>query len=241
MLAPFPTPPPFWQSFTKPNIAKLRQLRKGAAPATEDGNGEQQIRPDILALPTELRYLVPPAPPSPKAPFTAFGMLHDPSAAPTTLADLDVPQLYPDHPSVRLNPQAHLITLARSMLTTYLSLLDTLSEEPTLYAEKVKHLETLVFNLQDLVNGYRPHQARETLIRSMEERLEGLRDEVGRIKVGTEEGRRTLSGLRGGTVGDMGQVEAVKGAEGLGAGQDRKRRERQKAAWAALEAGLDDG
>lgn len=62
--APFPTPPPFYRNFTKQNVSKLRELRKEAAKNKSDGTDDSKTPEiDVLSLPSELRYLIPPEPP----------------------------------------------------------------------------------------------------------------------------------------------------------------------------------
>ncbi|EME49163.1 hypothetical protein DOTSEDRAFT_98527, partial [Dothistroma septosporum NZE10] len=179
----FPAPPPFYGHFTKFNIARLRQLRREVgipAPAPTDtildATAANDADIDILSLPVELRYLIPPAPPS-DGKYTAFGNTIDPHAAERSLAERDIEQLYPSNTSSRLNPQPHLTALTRSMLTTFLALSGILSQNPELYEEKVKDLHTIAMNIHELINQYRPHQARETLIMMMEERVDKMKKE----------------------------------------------------------------
>ncbi|KAF2766651.1 hypothetical protein EJ03DRAFT_329912, partial [Teratosphaeria nubilosa] len=174
LRAPFPAPPPFYKHFTKHNVAELKRLRKEAASSSADTDADPlTTNLDITALPSELRYLLPPPLPQTST-FHSFGATHDLHAPSQTLEDLQLERLYPDHPAVKLNPQQYLISLLRSMLTTYLGLVGTLSQNPELYEGYTKDLRELVANVHDLINQYRPHQARETLTRAMEERVEGL-------------------------------------------------------------------
>lgn len=57
------------------------------------------------------------------------------------------------------------------------------------FQEKVYHLRIHLINIHQLINEYRPHQARETLISMMEEQLERSRKE-------TEENRRACVQVR---------------------------------------------
>ena len=50
-----------------------------------------------------------------------------------------------------------------SILFNFLELLKILAEAPAQYEEKVKDLELLFVNMHHLINGFRPHQARETI------------------------------------------------------------------------------
>ena len=130
LKAPFPPPPPVYKSFTKANLTQLRKLRKES---TDEG-AEAKQNLSALDLPPELRYLLPPSPPLPTETWTSFGnplTLHPP---PTTLAEAGIEQLIPPTAHTTSNPQPHLLALARSLLTTFLSLVGILSRNPTLYA-----------------------------------------------------------------------------------------------------------
>lgn len=237
LVAPFPAPPPFYQHFTKQNRNRLRQLRKEASSSTTDNDAAQDI--DILSLPAELRYLIPPPPPS-TTKFTVFGQEIDLEAPEPTLAESGIEQLYPSDPSVKTNPQPHLIALARSLLTTFLGLTGVLAANPELYEERVSDLQAIMFNMHSLINQYRPHQARESLIMLMEDRVERMRAEIRGIEEGRERVGKLLEGMKSSEVAFKGESdgEDVK-KEDKERGEDvlgKKRMERQRATWAMLEA-----
>ncbi|KAK3699829.1 Mediator of RNA polymerase II transcription subunit 7 [Vermiconidia calcicola] len=238
--APFPAPPPFYKHFTKPNLAQLRQIRRETANAQQQPhittNGSNDSKPDIdiLSLPPELRYLLPPPPPQDDK-YRTLGAPQDPNAPDEGLKPDQ--QLYPLTANAKLNPQPHLIALARSLLTTFLSLVGILSKNPQLYAEKVNDLEMIMRNMHDLINQYRPHQARETLILMMEERVERLRGKVGRIR--EVEGRvgKLMEGLREGGEVEEGKLEDGEGGGKRGDGDvmEERWREKQRMRWRAME------
>lgn len=217
MAAPFPTPPPFWKYFTKQNVARAKQLR------------------DDETADDELRYLIPPEPPS-DGRYSSFGQPIDLHAPPATLESAGIDQLYPAHPNVRVNPQPHLISLVRSSLTTFLSLLGTLSQNPELYEETVTDLQTIFYNIHDLINQYRPHQARESLLLIMEARVEKMNAENKAIAESKEKVVKLLQGLQESALAHAGP-EGESAVEKVAEEDPRilKRRARQRAAWAALE------
>lgn len=89
--------------------------------------------------------------------------------------------------------------------------------------------------MHDLINQYRPHQARESLILMMEERIAKLRLEVSRIKEGREKVGELMAGLvEGGSQGVKKVRTGDSGANKVGSGGDG-REQRQRGAWAALE------
>ncbi|KAK0810716.1 Mediator of RNA polymerase II transcription subunit 7 [Friedmanniomyces endolithicus] len=250
MKASFPTPPPFYQHFTKDNLRSLRRLRKEASIPTNPSHTDDTSHPDLdlLALPPELRYLIPPPPP-PDPTIHTFGFARSLAAPPPLLTDLpDIARLYPSHPSVLLNPQAHLISLARTQLTSFLTLIGNLSQNPAEgWEEETKEIEEVTFNMLDLVNRYRPHQARETLILAMEERVGRMRaetEDIGRLKGRVREvmaGLQEEGAVTGGRVEGFGVEVRRKGDDEEG-GEVGRRKARQRAAWAALDGvGMGEG
>ncbi|SMQ46225.1 unnamed protein product [Zymoseptoria tritici ST99CH_1A5] len=218
----FPAPPPFWKHFTRQNVRRAKQNR-------ESGPIDDEQDPD-------LRYLIPPEPPA-DGRYKVFGLAIDLHEKPATLESAGIEQLYPQHPSVRLSPQPHLISLARSLLTNFLSLTGILGQNPELFEDRVADLQTIMYNMHDLINQYRPHQARETLILMMEERVEKMRAEIRAVDESKEKVDKLLAGLR---EGELSHVAAT------AAQQDHhtrtptdtttnERKQRQRAAWAALD------
>ncbi|RMY74836.1 hypothetical protein D0864_09942 [Hortaea werneckii] len=242
--APFPQPPPFYKHFTKANAAELKRQRKDLAshqPHDEEPphSAHQPTDPNILSLPPELRYLLPPTPPDPTAnnPPKAFTQTLNLTPTPPTLADLSIDPLHPSHPSVLSNPHPHLLALSRSLLTTFLHLVGAQSQDAEAWEESTRHLERIVGSLHELINAYRPHQARESLILEMEGRVRGMRGEVERIREARGRVQGLLGGLGDGEVGGVGGIgEGEDGGKGMEKveGLEGKRRERQRGAWDAL-------
>ncbi|KXT08779.1 hypothetical protein AC579_7662 [Pseudocercospora musae] len=235
MAALFPSPPPFYQHFTRQNLSRLRQLRReaGALDTTSDMPSEDKKDIDVLALPPELRYLVPPSPPS-VSKLNIFGAEVDLEASGPSLNTFDIEQLYPDTESARLNPQSQLLAMSRSLLTTFLSLTGVLANDPEAQEPQLKHLQTLMYNMHDLINQYRPHQARESLIMMMEERVERMKAEVTRIDESKAKVRKLLHGLADGELGYS--VDSMTSSESKKDLEEARRKSRQRAAWKALEA-----
>lgn len=173
----FPTPPPFYKHFTAANLQSLQKQRQQQSIEQPDTASTVADDPQLSS---ELRYLVPPAPPA-DGRWRTFGFQHDLNAPTPTLDEAGIVTLYPDHPTIKLAPQAYLIALARSLLATFLSTVGVLAQNPGLYEQRIKNLRDMVFNMHDLINQYRPHQARESLILMMEERIDQLRQEINTI------------------------------------------------------------
>lgn len=237
--APFPAPPPFYHHFTRENLAQVRKIRKQTASYEITSNAPQSKEIDVLCVPPELRYLIPPPPPSPTTAYRTFNSHINPSAPNASLADAGIDQLYPLTSDLLENPQPQLLALARSLLTTFLALVGTLAGNPTLYEEKINDILTIMFNLHDMVNRYRPHQARESLILGMEERVERIRAEIARVKEGKEKVRELIEGQGedGETMEDVKQSmsahQAASGAE--------TEVESQRKLWSDMDVALDVG
>ncbi|KAL8719806.1 MAG: hypothetical protein Q9225_003241 [Loekoesia sp. 1 TL-2023] len=176
--AAFPAPPPFYRSFTPDNLARLSSL--------------QQSNPSLTAddLPPELRNLLPPPPPPPNHQYRTFGETHEIPAPPSS----DAPPKEPPNPH-------RLLQTTRQLLLTFLSLTHSLATEPDTWAPKWDEMRALFSEAHAVVNEYRPHQARETLIHMMEEQVE-------RCKMETKACREACERVRG-------VLEEVEKGEGL--------------------------
>ncbi len=175
----------------------LKEIEKEAAEQDgNNGNDPPKLSLDqILALPAELRYLIPPEPPADDEEFNVFGsatkvkgdnvfgkhmeftrfrMMEE-----GVLEDWTYQQLYPTasdptsssptSTSATLDRQKVLFRLLRSILLAYMSLLGLVATDPVspAKADKISEMLTMVMNMHALINEYRPHQARETLIGKM--------------------------------------------------------------------------
>ncbi|KAF2857217.1 hypothetical protein K470DRAFT_194383, partial [Piedraia hortae CBS 480.64] len=174
--------------------------------------------------------LEPPPPPT-DAKFSVFGVAHDLAAPPPSLAnDADSELLYTDSAAVRLNPQRSLTALARSQLTTFLALIGRLSHDAEGHEVYTQDLAAITANMHDLINGYRPHQARETVILHMEEHIDQMRDDIRRIR---DVGLRVRA-LLGQLTTDAAPPPETTANSHQEASAKQRTVNRQMAAWAAL-------
>ncbi|KAJ5253601.1 hypothetical protein N7505_009701 [Penicillium chrysogenum] len=189
----FAPPPPLWKHFTRENIDKLEQI-KAEASKSEDGRlhkNKQWSAAELraLELPSELRYLVPPD--IPKGPYSVFGELQTLSTTLPSLQEQGIEQLYPEppaagteqdsEPSPPLNHAYYLLKISKSLLLNFLEFTGILSVSPEQFESKVEDLRNLFINAHHLLNLYRPHQARESLIMMMEEQLNHSREEMNQM------------------------------------------------------------
>ncbi|KAL8674566.1 MAG: hypothetical protein Q9168_001009 [Polycauliona sp. 1 TL-2023] len=167
--AAFPAPPPFYQAFTTSNLGRLSLLKKSNPSLT------------LLDLPPELRNLLPPPPPLPNQQYRIFGETHaTPASTSTETPPKDTP-----------NPQ-RLIQTTRQLLLAFLSLTNSLAIDPDTWAPKWDDMKALLSEAHGIVNEYRPHQARETLIQMMEKQVERCRNETRGCKDVCERVRKVL-------------------------------------------------
>lgn len=152
-----------------------------------------------------------------------------------SLVSQNVTQVYTSHPhdvpNIARLQATTLTKLVRSILASFLSLVDVLAKDPVQYSKRIEDLSTLFLNAHHLINEYRPHQARESLIRILEEKIETMREEVREVA--------RFKGEVGTMLSATGQDDAEELKE---TGPDRKstkddaRDAFQKRVWAEMEA-----
>ncbi|KAL3469696.1 MED7 protein-domain-containing protein [Aspergillus californicus] len=187
----FAPPPPLWKHFTPENAKKLQQIKKEAS-RKEDGKprkkdwSAQELH--SLTLPPELRFLVPPEIPSEQ--YSVFGEAQNLSTALPSLEEQGINQLYPSsskpdpsgetstQPAQPLNHAYYLLKISKSLLLNFLEFVGILSIAPDQFEPKVEDIRNLFINAHHLLNLYRPHQARESLIMMMEDQLSRTREEI---------------------------------------------------------------
>ena len=124
--------------------------------------------------------------------------------------------------------------LVRSALFSYLELLAITARNPTHphKDEKLAHIATIMANMHALINEYRPHQARETLIRMMEEQLERKKKEVEGVRKMREKVAETLAEFDK-NAPSVERSLGVEEAEALAV--EEKRIDRQRQIWGAMD------
>jgi mediator of RNA polymerase II transcription subunit 7 len=116
------------------------------------------------------------------------------SASLPSLGDL---QLFPE--TLPSGGHAFYLTkITKSILLNFLELTTILSADPSAATPKLEDIKRLFLNAHHLINMYRPHQARETLIMMMEEQLEQGRremEECDRVRRKVDESLREMEGF----------------------------------------------
>jgi mediator of RNA polymerase II transcription subunit 7 len=272
-----PNPPNFYKQFTTENLTRLDELKKEHENST---NASQ-----LLHLPPELRYLIPPEPPQNDDPYRLFGQVRTTKDYLASLQEMGIKQLYnvdvEGNPLSNLNDDEsanasldrvfHLKSLSRSVMLSFLEMVGMLAEnplaevdrarerervaeinrqkrpgeelaieEPTGWARKAKDINQLYLNTLHLINEYRPHQARESLILRMEEDVEKGRKEVEDVKKLKEKVEAMIKDHDGLIAGDE-VLANGHGVQANGVNGDKKKSEQelrdedvQKAIWDVL-------
>ena len=92
-------------------------------------------------------------------------------------------QLYPDDTaSEPVNHVALLHKLAKSLLLNILEYVSILCTAPAHHEDKLADIRNLFINAHHLINIYRPHQTRETLISRMERQAEEGKKEIEEMR-----------------------------------------------------------
>lgn len=179
----YPPPPPYIKFFTQENIDKLPEYKKAKTASANqndaDAAADSEDRPECA-----LDFLIPP--PMPKdSQYRAFGSVWQLKDQLPDLKTMGLTQLYKKASAEDTNNYQYkikeLLKLLKSLLLNYLELVNILSVNPSLYEQKVDHIRTILVNIHHLLNEYRPHQSRESLIMLLEEQLEYKRKEIKEI------------------------------------------------------------
>ncbi|KAI1268156.1 mediator complex, subunit Med7 [Xylariaceae sp. FL1019] len=192
----WPPPPFFWKSHTPENTARIDELRKEAAESSGVDDPSKAIIPN---LPRNLRFLQPPAEP-PDGQWRIFGDTYRLKDELPKLDDGQIKRLFPN-PEERDQDGKHfdratiLKRLAKSSLLNFLELVARLATSPESAEEKITDIRDIFINMHHLINEYRPHQARESLISMMQSQLDRTRTETNAIRDAKDKAERVLEGL----------------------------------------------
>ncbi|KAH3898683.1 related to Mediator of RNA polymerase II transcription subunit 7 [Saccharomycodes ludwigii] len=172
----YPPPPSFYKYFTKQNLEKLQHLA-----ATESNNKDE--KENILNNDPELQYLIPPPLPE-DGRYRSFGNIWQLKDELPDLKQVGIPQLYKNNDTQDYTDKIkQLKILVKSLLLNFLELTGLLSLDPSQYEKKLEHIRIILINIHHLLNEYRPHQTRESLIMLLEDQLAFKRKEINNIKL----------------------------------------------------------
>lgn len=147
-----------------------------------------------------------------------------PRLAPSTTASQSQSQSRPSGSSDANNRERalNLKRLAKSVLLNFLELIGAASLNPDAILDKAADIQTILLNMHHGINEYRPHQARESLIQTMQTRLDQVRAETAAVNAVTDKARRVLEGLGSIEVPAEGRGDLAAGGKdgGGGGGED---------------------
>lgn len=231
----YPPPPPYYEFFTEENVRRVNEWIKEnetpkadqsteKEPVEEEGKEESECddngntdskKEGVRKLPTdELQFLIPPEKPSGQT-YRVFGNIWQFDDKMPSLKEVGIEQLYED-PKEEDQEEAldygsearidELKKLFKSLLLNFLELIGIMSKNPTLYPKKLEQIRIIMINIHHLLNEYRPHQARESLILLLQNQINAKKNDIKQIELVTQEIRgKILPGL----IKEIGQEEAA--------------------------------
>ncbi|EGW31328.1 uncharacterized protein SPAPADRAFT_140580 [Spathaspora passalidarum NRRL Y-27907] len=185
----YPPPPPYVKFFTNENLAKLAQW--------EQQRKSEPSENTVEVPPGELRFLVPPAPPS-GSHYRGYGNIWSFEDKLPSLKSTNWRQLYPAENDESITSETKIKELHKlmdSLLLNFLELIGIMSIDPTNYESKVKDISLILININHLLNTYRPHQTRESLIMLLRKQIDLKRQEIDTIEKVSEEVKTKIKKL----------------------------------------------
>lgn len=163
----YPPPPPYVKFFTGENLEKLESF--------EGDFNENNIT-------GELKFLVPPKPPAGNH-YRGYGNIWSFEDKLPSLKNSNWDQLYKidDDKITSENKISELHKLTDSLLLNFLELVGIISINPLLFEPKINLISLILININHLLNTYRPHQSRESLIMLLKSKIDEKNTEIENI------------------------------------------------------------
>ncbi|RQM16000.1 hypothetical protein DD237_004449 [Peronospora effusa] len=166
-----------------------------------------------------------PMPPKPMKP--TYHMFGSPYSTQDVVPDLLQPgkKLYAserDDTDVLMDYKAPMKKINHSLLANFVKLIDVLIKKPSLFNEKLDEMELLFLNMHNLINAFRPHQARETVIQILKTQVQNRRDAARDIRRTIDESRQAVERVHGELHESTDDVAAVDGISAAGSDDDVK-------------------
>ncbi|KAG5360112.1 Mediator of RNA polymerase II transcription subunit 7 [Yarrowia sp. B02] len=181
LLSVYPPPPWYYRYFTDENLAKVKD-------SAGSDNAELSEAP--------LKYLTPPSPPEVGA-YHNFGDVWQVNDKLATLEDLGITQVY-DGAAIRGEGQEsgarvlELKKLTKSLLLAFVELTGIMGVSPEQFPAKFENVRVLLINIHHILNEYRPHQARESLVTLMQQQINDKKQHVENIRQSCDKVRETI-------------------------------------------------
>lgn len=167
----YPPPPPYYKYFTEENVVKFNECKL----KNEEITGELKLQ-EPPVVPTGNQY-------------RGYGSVWALTNTLPSLEELGWRQLYSDEDETITSKDRidELHKLLDSLLLNFLELIGLVAVQPGRFQAKVDDLKLILINMNHLLNTYRPHQTRESLIMLLKQQIDEKRGEIEEIeKVTTE-------------------------------------------------------
>lgn len=187
----YPPPPAYYKFFTQQNLNKLEEWRyktgAGEEKTKEDGetsSGDQENDAErVEDVPSgELKFLVPPKQPEGDH-YRGYGNIWSFEDKLPSLKDSGWKQLYQEDNDLVTSKTKidELHKLMDSLLLNFLELVSSMSIDPSKFHYKIEDLKLVLININHILNTYRPHQTRESLIMLIKKQIEKKNLEISEI------------------------------------------------------------
>lgn len=177
----YPPPPPYFKFFTQENLNKVDSWKK-------EQDQEESSPEDPRKVPEgELQFLIPPEQPS-GTHYRGYGNLWSFEDKLPSLKEAGWTQLYKEEDELITSQTKieELHKLMDSLLLNFLELIGSMSVDPSKFHYKIEDLKLLLININHILNTYRPHQTRESLIMLLKKQIDKKNNEINEIdKVST--------------------------------------------------------
>ncbi|KAL6450622.1 MED7 Mediator of RNA polymerase II transcription subunit 7 [Candida maltosa Xu316] len=180
----YPPPPPYYKFFTEENIQKLATWQSEKPTTTTTTNTE------------DAEEQVPPDPP-PGTQYRGYGNIWLFEDKLPSLKDSQWKQLYVDDDENITSETKikELHKLMDSLLLNFLELIGILSVDPSKFDPKIQDINLILININHLLNTYRPHQSRESLIMLLKRQIAHKRSEIENIDKVCNDIKEKIKGL----------------------------------------------
>lgn len=183
----YPPPPPYFKFFTEDNLKKYKEWKDSIIEDNENSddskNDNNNNKNDDKSSPQGvLKFLEPP-----KAPegthYRGYGNLWSFEDKLPNLKDSGWKQLYQaNDESITSDIKiSELHKLMDSLLLNFLELIGAVSIDPQQFHLKIEDLKLILININHILNTYRPHQSRESLIMLLKKHVESKKQEIKEI------------------------------------------------------------
>lgn len=175
----YPAPPVYYKAFTNENVQEFKQI---------DDKDRHRLKSPLDLM----------VPPEPQSTYRSFGSLWNEQEKLPSLTDVGIKQLYNDLGTNKDVQSSHqdrvweLKKLLKSLLINFLQLVDIMSKNPEQFPGKVDDIRVILINMHHLLNEYRPHQSRESLILMIEDQIEKKKQEIEWIKSESDRVRQRI-------------------------------------------------